>query len=232
MIINTDAPLFRPKLILFDVYETLLDMTDVQHKVNSLLNSSKGYKLWFELLMQYCFVANTTNQFQPFADITNATMTLAANMLGVQLSEDRQEEVLWLLKHLPLRADVQEGLSLLSDAGYELAALTNSPAATVSERMEPTGLISYFQFVMSAEELKMYKPATRVYEKALQKAGYQANEALMVSSHSWDLMGAHAAGMKTAYIGKPKLFFSLAPKPTYSTHSVLDLASQLQLLTA
>lgn len=232
MIPDTDAPLFRPKLILLDVYETILDMSEIQHKVNHLLNSSKGYRLWFELFMQYCFVSNTTNQYQPFTAIAKATMVLAANMLGVQLTENKQEEILWLLKHLPLKANVREGLSLISDEGYELAALTNSPWSTVAERMEPTGLISYFQFVMSAEEIKKYKPAIEVYEMAVRKAGFPANEVLMVSSHGWDLMGASSAGLQTAYIGKPKLLYALTPKPTYSAADLLDLATQLQLLTA
>jgi len=227
-----DTPLQKPKCILFDVYETLLDMGDVQQRVNALLNSGKGYRLWFELFMQYSFVSNSTNQYQPFTNIAKATMTLAANMLGVQLAEEKQDEVLWLLKHLPLKDGVQEALSLLSDEGYELAALTNTPWSTVGERMEPTGLISYFQFVLSAEELKMYKPAVEVYAKAVQKSGLNANEVLMVSSHSWDLIGAHSAGLQTAYVGKPKLFYTLAPKPTYSAPSVLDLATQLQLLPA
>mgnify|MGYP003575094902 CR=1 FL=1 len=227
-----DAPSQRPKCILFDVYETLLDMSEIQHRVNALLNSSKGYRIWFELFMQYCFVANSTNQYQPFTDIAKATMTLAANMLGVQIPENKQDEVLWLLKHLPLKEGVQEALSLLSDEGYELAALTNTPWSTVGERMEPTGLISYFQFVLSAEELKKYKPAVEVYEMAVHKAGLKATEVLMVSSHSWDLMGASAAGLQTAYVGKPKLSYALAPLPSYNAPNVLDLATQLQLLTA
>jgi 2-haloacid dehalogenase len=232
MLSNSDALLFRPKCILFDVYETILDLSDVQQRVNSFLNSSKGFKLWFGLFMQYCFVCNSTNQYQPFVDIAKATMTLTANMLGVQLTENKQEEILWLLKHLPLKSDVQESLSLLSDEGFELAALTNSPMSTVAERMQPTGLISYFQFVMSAEELKKYKPAVEVFEKAVQKSGFLANQVLMVSSHGWDLIGAHSAGLQTAYIGKPKLFYSLAPTPNYNALNVLDLATQLKLLMA
>jgi 2-haloacid dehalogenase len=232
MLSNSDALLPRPKCILFDVYETILDLSDVQQRVNSFLNSNKGYKLWFGLFMQYCFVCNSTNRYQPFADIAKATMTLAANMLGVQLTENKQEEILWLLKHLPLKADVQESLSLLSDEGFELAALTNSPMSTVAERMQPTGLISYFQFVMSAEELKKYKPAVEVFEKAVQKSGFSANQVLMVSSHGWDLIGAHSAGLQTAYVGKPKLFYSLAPTPNYNAPNVLDLATQLKLLMA
>jgi len=119
---------------------------------------------------------------------------------------------------------------LLSDEGYELAALTNTPWSTVGERMEPTGLISYFDFVMTAEELKKYKPAIEVYEKAVQKTGFAAHEVLMVSSHNWDLIGANAAGLQTAYVGKPKLFYALSPIPNYNALDVLELATQLQLL--
>ena len=83
---------------------------------------------------------------------------------------------------------------------------------------------------MSAEELKKYKPALEVYQKAVQKAGVQASEVVMVSSHGWDLIGASAAGLQTAYVGRPKLLYSLAPKPAFTATSLLDLATQLEAL--
>jgi 2-haloacid dehalogenase len=54
----------------------------------------------------------------------------------------------------------------------------------------------------------------------------------MVSSHGWDIIGASAAGLQTAYIGRPKLFYALAPKPAYSALSLLELATQLEALPA
>ena len=144
----------RPTLILFDVYETLLDMSEMERRVNHLLDSKRGYHLWLELFMQYCFVDNCTIQFNSFNSIAQATLQMSAHSLGKNISEHSADDVLRLLHHLPLHNDVQKGLSMLNNEGYRIAALTNAPEKTVTHRMESTGLISYFEKVLSAEHVK------------------------------------------------------------------------------
>ena len=219
----------KPKYILFDVYETLLDMTDVERKVNNLLDSKRGYTVWFEMFMQYCFVDNCTGQFHDFTSIGVATMKMAGSILGRIPGEAGVNDVLELLRHLPVHEDVQQGLSQLDQKGYRLAALTNTPSNTVLDRMERTGLISYFDPMLSAEQVKKYKPAVEVYQWAAKQCGVDLNEILMVTAHGWDLAGASNAGMRTAYVKKTKqMLYPLSPQPEFVCKSVLDLAGQLE----
>lgn len=154
----------KSELILFDVYETLLDMSEVRRRVNDLMDSRSGYTLWFELCMQYCFVDNCTIQFNPFDSIARATMYMAGEYFHRKINEHDITDVLEVMKHLPLHEGVQGGLSALHDKGYRIAALTNSPGNIVLERMNRTGLISYFEKVLSAEHVQKYKPCIEVYE--------------------------------------------------------------------
>jgi len=48
----------KPSVIIFDVNETLLDMSPLQKKVNTLLGSKRGFRIWFGLLLQYSLVDN------------------------------------------------------------------------------------------------------------------------------------------------------------------------------
>jgi 2-haloacid dehalogenase len=222
--------LTHPKLLLVDVYDTLLRMDDVERKVNQLLNSRFGYALWFELFMQYCFVDNCIIQFNDFASIARATMQMTAGMMRKDIGEQDVQQVLDLLKQLPVHEGVQEGLSSLNDLGLRLVALTNSPEITVNERMNRTGLISYFAGVLSAEHVGKYKPSLAVYKWALQKFHVQPADAILVSTHGWDLAGANNAGMKTAYIKQAKqMLYPLAPTPDYICNSLNDLAQQLSV---
>lgn len=219
----------RPTTIMLDVYETLLDMTGVEKIVNQILDSKRGYILWFDLFMQYCFVDNCIEQFNDFPSIAYATLQMAGRTLGQEIDERDIEEVLELMKHLPVHEGVQEGLSQLNDSGYKIAALTNSPERTVTERMERTGLISYFEAVMSAEHVKKYKPSIAVYDWAIGKMGVRLEDVLLVSAHGWDLAGAVNAGMRTAYLKQSKqMLYPLAPKPDYICTSLTDLAGQLK----
>lgn len=223
---NTNSP--KPAYILLDVYETLIDMSEVERKVNDLLNSKRGYTIWFNLFMEYCFVDTCIDQFNDFTSIARSTMQMAGKMVGKQVDNDDINRILDRLKHLPVHGDVQEGLSMLNDEGLYIAALTNSAEGTVSERMERTGLVSYFKKVLSAEHIRKYKPDLKVYQWAAAQINARPEEIILISSHSWDLAGAANAGMKTGYLKRTeKMSYPLAPAPDYTGTSLIELAEKI-----
>lgn len=223
---TTPAP---PKVIFFDVYETLLDMSDVEKKVNHVLDSRRGYTIWFEMMMQYCFVDNSIEQFHSFLSIATATMQMAAKTLGKTIEDRHIQTIMEVLRHLPVHEDVQKGLAALDKNNFVIAALTNSPREIVMDRMERTGLISYFEMVLSAEQFKKYKPSPLVYDWACKKLSVSPSEALMVSAHGWDIAGAAGAGMRTAYMmQKKQMLYPLAPHPDFTCETIVDLANQLR----
>lgn len=220
----------KPKVILLDVYETLMDMADVERKVNHLMDSKRGYAIWFELLLEYSFVDNCIGKFNGFLSIAKATIQLAAAKFGRTISDNEIDAVLDLLRQLPVHEGVQEGLSQLNDLGFRIAALTNAPEKVVCERMERTGLISYFELVLSAEEVKKYKPCIEAYQWAAKKLNVETNEILLASSHNWDLLGAVNAGMQTAFLKREnEKLYSLAPLPAFTCETLSELANQLSL---
>ena len=222
-------PSIRPKVILFDVYGTLLDMRDVENRLNRILDSKRGYLIWFEMFMQYCFVDNCTDQFNDFNAIAEATMHMTARALGGEIDSDQIRSVLDLLKQVPLHEGMQAGFSELVQHDYRIAALTNSSEKIIKERMERTGLISYFEMVLSAEHVKKYKPCIEVYQWAARQLRVAQQEVLLVTSHGWDIAGAANAGMLTAYMNRGhEVLYPLAPKPHFSCESIPELLSLLQ----
>jgi 2-haloacid dehalogenase len=218
----------KPKLILLDVYETVLDMSDLERKVNELLASKRGYRIWFESLMEYCFVDNCIQQFHDFGTIAKATMQMTAEELDRTVSDEDVESILGLMKQLPVHQGVQQGLSDLYDMGIRMAALTNTSQKILRERMEFTGMISFFEDVLSAEQVKKYKPCIEVYTWAARRLNVAPADVLMVSAHGWDLAGAFNAGMKTAYLQKERTaLFPLSPKPNIICSGLDDLANKL-----
>jgi len=57
--------------------------------------------------------------------------------------------------------------------------------------------------VMSSEDVQVYKPAREIYQLAIDTAGCPPERVLMVAAHAWDLRGAEAVGMRTAYVQRP-----------------------------
>jgi 2-haloacid dehalogenase len=221
----------KPKLLLFDVYETLLEMDLLERKANAILNSKRGYLYWFELFMQYCFVDNSLDEYHSFASIAKATLHMAGRNLGVNITNDHADEMVELLHHLPLKEGITEALSDLYDQDYRIAALTNASQEIIQNRMASTGLISYFEEVLSAEQVKKYKPAKAVYVWAAERLDLAPNDILFVSSHSWDIAGAANAGMQTVFLEHDKqVFYSLFPKPDLRIKNVEQLVQEMKLM--
>jgi 2-haloacid dehalogenase len=219
---------YQPKAIVFDVYETLLDMKTVRRRVNSIMNSKRAYIIWFELFMQYTFVDNSTVQFHDFISIAEATLKMTGEIFDRDVSSDDTKGVLELLKSLPLNEGVSKGLSSLNEKGFRIAALTNCTEKIVTDRMVLTGLESYFEKVYSAEHVQKYKPALGVYQWVARELELKPGEILMVSAHGWDIAGAENAGMRTAYLQQGnQLLYPLAPAPDFICKSVPDLCEQL-----
>ena len=218
----------KPKLVLLDVYDTLLDMSEVERRVNELMRSKRGYALWMEMFFEYCFVDSCIVQFNDFKSIAKATMKMAAGVFNVSLNDEDFNEVLALLKQLPLQNHVAKGLSKLNDLDIRIAALTNSPREIVYERMERSGLISYFEKVLSAEHVGKYKPWQEVYLWAAKTLELPPADILLVTVHGWDLAGANNAGMKTAYVRQSRqMLYPLAPRPEITCSDLVDLVDQL-----
>lgn len=220
------APL--PELVLLDVYGTLLNMDEIKARINNMMNSKRGYTFWMELLTEYCLVSNCTGRFHDFSSIAAATLQMAARIFRRQISEVQINDAVTMLRHLPIHETAQQGLSVLYNQNFKIAALTNSSEPIVRERMERTGLISYFEEVLSAGQIKKYKPATEVYRWAAEKLNIDPARVLMASLHSWDLAGAETAGMQTAFINHEKqLLYPLCPIPRFVCNNLAELAEQL-----
>jgi 2-haloacid dehalogenase len=131
-----------------------------------------------------------------------------------------------------VKAGVQDLLSKLNDQGFRLAALTNSSHDIVADRMSRTGLISYFEKVMSAEQVRKYKPCCIVYQWALDQVQVKPPDAMIITSHAWDVAGAINAGMMAAYIGDSKNLYELSPKPQLLAKDLHELVDKVPMMIA
>ena len=97
-------------------------------------------------------------------------------------------------------ADSVAGLTRLARR-FPVVGLSNASRATLL-RLNAYAQLSWHQ-ALSAEDARAYKPAPEVYRLALDAAGCPPELVLMVAAHAWDLRGAQAAGMRTAYVRRP-----------------------------
>ncbi len=218
----------KPSVILFDVNETLMDMSPLKKKVNNILNSKRGFRIWFGMLLQYSLVDNCTGQYHDFSAIADATLDMAAKALEKEIEEDDKKEALALMKKLSAYADVEKGLKLLKEAGFRLAALTNSPMPTLTAQLQHSGLTTYFEATLSIDAVQKYKPATESYQYAARTLGVSTSEIIMVAAHGWDIAGAMQAGLQAAFIErKGQSLYPLASKPQFVCEDLVEFANAI-----
>lgn len=218
----------KPLVILFDVNETLLDMSPLKKSINTLLGNEEGFRIWFAMLLHYSLVDNSTGTYHDFTAIAGATLEMAAGTLGKKIKEQDNKEALGLIKQLKAHPDVEKGLTLLKAAGYRLATLTNSSTQTHMAQLDHAGLSKYFEQTLSIDAVKKYKPALESYQYAAKTLGVDEKDMLLVAAHGWDIAGALKAGMQAAFIErKGQALYPLAAKPHYSGKDLLEIANAI-----
>jgi 2-haloacid dehalogenase len=217
------------RVILFDVNETLLDMSPLKRAVGKAFGSPHAFRQWFGLLLQYSLVDTVTGQYHDFGTIGEAALDMTANMLEKKcLKPAHKQRIIGLLKELPPHKDVPKALALLQEAGYSLVAFTNSPSKVLDEQLAYADIISYFNQGLSVEMVRRYKPDGNTYRAAVQHLELAPSEALLVAAHGWDVAGAQRAGLDSAFVARPgQTLYPLAPPPTYQGDTLLSVARQL-----
>ena len=122
-----------------------------------------------------------------------------------------------------LREHATAALSAARAAGAT-AILTNGPRSRQAEKIEAVGLDDRVDTVVYAGDMPRRKPHAAPFEATLDSLGVPAERALYVGdSLSYDVAGAHTAGLAAAYLGDgPEPY-----RPEYVLESLADLPAVL-----
>lgn len=220
----------RPKVLFFDVNETLLDLTAMKTSVGKALGGrSDLLPLWFTTMLQYSLVTTAGRQYNDFGIIGAAALQMVAANNNIVLTDDEAKEaILTPIRSLPAHPEVKEALKRLRDAGYQLVSFTNSSNKGVETQFKNAGLTDYFDLRLSIEDIGIFKPNTDAYEWAARKMGVEANECLLIAAHGWDIAGALWANWRAAFISRPGAqLYPLAPKPEFNEANLTLIADKL-----
>ncbi|MFC7819572.1 MULTISPECIES: haloacid dehalogenase type II [unclassified Streptomyces] len=103
-------------------------------------------------------------------------------------------------RRLPPWPDTVPGLARLAER-FPLIGLSNAGRTALLQLNSHAGL--RWHQALSAEDARSYKPDPAVYRLAVTVSGRPPNRLLMVAAHAWDLRGAQALGLRTAYVARP-----------------------------
>lgn len=218
----------KPKVILFDVNETLLDITPVKQRIGDLLVDTAAPDLWFSMMLHYSLVMSTSGQYASFTDIGSAALQMLARNFDVNLSFEDAKTELAMMARLQPHSDVVDALTRLQKGGWRMAILTNSSQAGAQAQMAHAGLEGFFERQLSVESVSKYKPDPAVYHWAVQEMQVSADECMLVAAHGWDVAGAKWAGLQTAFVARPgQQKFPLGPAPDLDASDIGTFADAM-----
>ena len=164
-----------------------------------------------------------------FDELHLATLDDLLSERNIVVSLQEQHRLVSAWHRLDPWPDVVEGLETLRRA-HVTSTLSNGHTALLVDLVRHGDL--RFDCVLSAELAHAYKPAPEPYLTAARLLGVAPSELMLVAAHPWDLDGARAAGLHTAFVARP-----LEYGPGSSVHedpgadvSALDLPELASLL--
>lgn len=220
----------RPAVLVFDVNETLSDLSPMAVRFEDVGAPGHLATTWFAGLLRDGFALTVAGVGEPFARIGEEQARISLN--GLQLSKSIEDAVAHIMDgfgELGVHDDVPDGIRALSGLGIRLVTLSNGSVSVAERLLGEAGLREHFEQLLSVDEAGIWKPAVGAYAYALDRCGVEPRDAMLVAVHPWDTDGAARAGLGSAWINRggttyPRYF----TRPNLEATSLVDLAEQLR----
>ncbi len=216
----------------FDINETTLDLGPVRTVIDELVGPEGGARAWFARLLQLSMTVTATGGYVDFSTLARQALVAVARTgsgdRAATIDDAAWQRVAGAMGSLPAHPDVAPALDRLRDAGWQLIALTNSAPTTVTAQLEGAGLAARFDHILSVDAVKRFKPSAEPYRHAASVAEVEPGQLWMVACHDWDLVGARAVGLSTAFVDRPGQSWSPTfPAPDVTVDDFGQLADRL-----
>jgi 2-haloacid dehalogenase len=197
-----------PRVLAFDVNETLLDLGVLDGLFEEAFGEAALRQQWFAQMLQLAFVGAITDRYVDFTSAQRAALAMVAERRGAELPDAVATAIVDRMRDLPAHADVPGALDRLGDAGFTLATITNSPLDVARDQLRNAGLEDRFAAILSADQVRALKPRREPYELVARTFDVPLAQVRLVAAHAWDVAGALAAGCTAAFVARPGMVLS------------------------
>jgi 2-haloacid dehalogenase len=215
-------------LIVFDVNETLLDLGTMEPTFRRIFGDENAMRLWFANLILYSAALTVAGCYVPFTDIGSAVMKMQADTRGIKINDDDKKELTEKFSTMPPHPEVPAALRKLREAGFRLFCLTDNLLEVQTRQLEHGGIIDLFERRFSADGVKHHKPSPQAYAYVEKELGVRPSQLCLIACHTWDTLGAVAAGWQGALIRRVgNDVLGVGPQPHIVGNDLNDVADQL-----
>ena len=180
-------------------------------------------------LFGYTWYYTSAGRYAEFDELAAGAFSSAAENLGLNLSRAETDRLVEGYAHLELWKDVPAALGILRRHGIRLAMLSNLSERVLRANLRANGIDQYFEFVLSTDTARQYKPGQAAYGLAVRAFNARREEIGFAASAGWDASGATWFGFPTVWVNRtgapPEEALARPALVSTGTDGVLQLAS-------
>ena len=222
------------KVCMFDQYGTIVDMqTGLTEAVTPYLRD-KGWHgrpdafvtWWRRTHFENSMIdALLHKEHTPYREIGHRAVAYTLERAGIPHTMDEVRYLVAQIERLKPFPDVPEALARLKTR-YKIAVLSNGDPDMLEAAQSFHSIP--FDAVISVAAANSFKPHVGTYTKAAEIMSARMDEVLFVANHSFDCIGAKAAGMHSAFIDRRQRPFGITPhQPDIVVPDMKSLADAL-----
>lgn len=191
------------KAVAFDAL-AIFDPRPVFHLAEELF-PGRGDALsdsWRTRQFEYTWLRNSMHHYVDFWQVTRDALVYAANQCRVEISSAQTTRLMSAYLQLEPWPDVLPALQTLQERGVRLALLSNFTATMMTSCIKASGLESQFEFQLSTDEVRTFKPDPIAYALATNSFHLQKDQIAFVAFGAWDAAGAQSFGYPTYWTNR------------------------------
>ena len=214
----------KPKAIIFDAYGTLFDVNSAaeksKNKIGDKWEAFANY--WRTTQLEYTWLRSLMHRHKDFWQITEDSLDKSMKVFNI--NKDMKTELLNLYKKLSPFSEVKETLENLKKKEMKLSILSNGTPELLNTLVVSNKLEKIFDDIFSIEEVRIYKPDSKVYDLPVNKYKIKPNEIIFLSANTWDVSGGGNYGYNSVWVNRNNTVFdNLDYKPFKEIKSLQQL---------
>ena len=216
------------KAIIFDAYGTLFDVNSAAEKCKDKIGAKweDFANFWRTTQLEYTWLRSLMRRHKDFWQITEDSLDKSMKTFNIETS--MKNELLNLYKVLSPFKEVPETLRKLKERNFKLAILSNGTPSLLNQLVKSNNLDNLFDDLFSIEEVKIYKPDSKVYDLPIKKYEIKKNEVAFLSANTWDVSGGGNYGYQSIWVNRnDNIFDNLDFKPKLEIKNLSRLLSEL-----
>ena len=195
-------------VLAFDLYDTVLDRETVLVPALGELLDRHGSDADPSVLLRRYLAMHFRDSLidslidgphTPFKEISRRALAYRLAQMGLDVPDEEVRAVIRAWKDLEPYPDAVEPLGRLGDE-YVLVGLSNGDPDMLDAVVDETAID--LDGVVSVAEAGAYKPHRASYDLTCERFGVAPQEVTFVTAHTFDLVGAKAAGAHGAFVNR------------------------------